>query len=258
MDTLVPGFAAGVAEASLVQPLDLIKTRFQLNKGKNSSILSSVQSIVAEGGITRFYRGGGVEIGSIVAARSTCFIVYDFMRGEIDKLISGDVLVSGVTGVLAALPEAVVVTPFQVVKVRMQSKENLNRYSSPSHCLKSIISEEGWLSLFSGLSATMFRNGIWTGIYFGTISQLSMFPTAISGFIAGAFGCLFNTPFDVVKSRLQSSPSNSSLLSLLFSICESEGVFSLYKGLMPKLLRMSVGGSISITVFTSVKSLMAI
>eukprot|EP01060_Flectonema_neradi_P011290 TRINITY_DN1838_c0_g1_i3.p1 TRINITY_DN1838_c0_g1~~TRINITY_DN1838_c0_g1_i3.p1 ORF type:complete len:259 (+),score=43.79 TRINITY_DN1838_c0_g1_i3:92-868(+) len=258
MEAVIPGIAAGVAEAALVQPLDLIKTRFQLNTKKNSSILRSAASIYREGGLSRFYRGGGVEIASIVVARSTCFIVFDSLKATVGTFIENDVAVSGATGVLAAIPEAVVVTPFQVVKIRMQSKECVGRYSSSSHCFRSILKDEGWLTLSSGLTATMFRNGIWTGIYFATMSHLSIFPTAVSGFLAGSFACLFNTPFDVVKSRLQLAPSGSTVPSLLLSISKSEGILSLYKGLLPKLLRMGVGGSISITVFTSVKSLMTV
>ena len=43
----------------------------------------------------------------------------------------------------AGVPEAAVVTPFQVVKVRLQAKEHLGRYHGTLHCLRTVLAEEG-------------------------------------------------------------------------------------------------------------------
>ena len=51
------GGIAGVVEAVVVQPLELIKVRFQLNHGNNPSIASCARDIIAEGGPSRLFRG---------------------------------------------------------------------------------------------------------------------------------------------------------------------------------------------------------
>lgn len=51
------GGIAGIVEAVVVQPLELIKVRFQLNHGNNPSITSYARDIIAEGGPSRLFRG---------------------------------------------------------------------------------------------------------------------------------------------------------------------------------------------------------
>eukprot|EP00985_Skeletonema_marinoi_P015448 scaffold7986_cov70-Skeletonema_marinoi.AAC.2 len=58
------GGIAGAIEAILVQPLELIKVRFQLNHGHNGSIISCARGILLEGSadgatmkVSRLFRG---------------------------------------------------------------------------------------------------------------------------------------------------------------------------------------------------------
>jgi solute carrier family 25 2-oxodicarboxylate transporter 21 len=88
----------------------------------------------------------------------------------------------------------------------------------------------------------------------------------VSGAVSGTFATIFNTPFDVVKSRIQneivpiSSPSmqtriyRNTFQSLLY-LYRAEGFSSLYKGFLTKVLKMSVGGGVSIAVFEAICSL---
>ena len=47
------GALAGAVECCTVQPLDIVKTRHQLNPGVNSGVLAALKSLVREGGVKR-------------------------------------------------------------------------------------------------------------------------------------------------------------------------------------------------------------
>lgn len=72
------------------------------------------------------------------------------------------------------------------------------------------------MALFNGLEATMWRHAVWNGAYFGlifTVKDLMPKPKdpnqqRVTNFTAGTIGGIIatavNTPFDVVKTRIQS------------------------------------------------------
>lgn len=81
----------------------------------------------------------------------------------------------------------------------------------------------------------------------------------ISGTIGGTFGTFFNTPFDVVKSRIQNSPRIKGqapkynwAFPALATLLREEGFRALYKGFAPKVLRMGPGGGVLLVVYTNV------
>jgi solute carrier family 25 2-oxodicarboxylate transporter 21 len=132
-------------------------------------------------------------------------------------------------------------------------------------CLKKIVKNEGILALYNGLEATMMRHITWNAGYFGVIfqikAQLPAKPELLNNFIAGTIGgcvgTVLNTPFDVVKSRIQNSPRtilpskyNWSIPSL-FIVAREEGFWALYKGFVPKVLRLGPGGGILLVVYTA-------
>jgi hypothetical protein len=41
------------------QPLEMLKTRFQINAGGHLRLIPTIREIVAEGGVKQLYRGGG-------------------------------------------------------------------------------------------------------------------------------------------------------------------------------------------------------
>ncbi|CAK0863310.1 unnamed protein product [Prorocentrum cordatum] len=139
------GAFAGFVETLAVQPLDLVKTRFQLNKQRNPSVAAALRELVAEGGAGRLYRGLLPELAGNVPTRMGMWAGKDFAsRGSAGSRVwrsglerraptsSPTPAASAWTelgaGLLAGLPEAVATTPFQVVKVRMMSRENNGLY----------------------------------------------------------------------------------------------------------------------------------
>lgn len=56
------GAISGVIEGVTIQPLEMLKTRFQINTGEPLRIIPTIKEIIKEGGVLQLYRGGLPEI----------------------------------------------------------------------------------------------------------------------------------------------------------------------------------------------------
>lgn len=83
----------------------------------------------------------------------------------------------------------------------------------------------------------------------------------VAGAIAGTVGTMINTPFDVVKSRIQMQRKGAGVPKYVWTIpgvamvWREEGVKALYKGFGPKVLRLGPGGGILLVVYDYVSAL---
>lgn len=145
-------------------------------------------------------------------------------------------------------------------------------YASTAACARSIIQTEGLFKIYAGLEPLIWRNAVWNGAYFMVIGTVAnMLPTApdasraerlskkfASGLVGSCLGTLLNTPFDVVKSRMQNQRAGSTkytwTLPSLKTVLQEEGFRALYKGLGPRLVRLGPGGGIMIVAFDTVAS----
>ena len=236
------------------------------------------------------------ELAGMIPKSSVMFGTYGLARRYLaeDMQLGDTAYVSAMSGLIAGAPEATIVTPAQIVKVRLQAKEHRGKYRGPIDCIGKLYREEGLLAFTIGLPPTIWRNCIWNTIYFGTMHKVKqLFPksdkythfenmciTFTSGLAGAGFATCFNAPFDVVKSRMQSqllynpilmSPNPSmmtipidmpktplkyrSTMQSLYTILTEEGLASCYKGFRPKIIRMSVGGAVAMCVYEFIVSL---
>ena len=105
----------------------------------------------------------------------------------------------------------------------------------------------------------------------------------IAGSIAGTIGTFFNTPFDVAKTRVQNALPGSAAwgeiyggagssagngknttrgygpvtLPLMGRIVREEGAAALWRGFVPKVVRLGPGGGIMLVVFEAVADFLA-
>jgi solute carrier family 25 2-oxodicarboxylate transporter 21 len=204
----------------------VVKTRFQLQKGKSEykSILDCFGKIVRAEGVSRLYRGILAPILVEAPKRATKFAANE----QYSKLYLGltgqkrmTQSLSVATGVSAGITEAFVVVSFELVKIRMQDAANAGKYKNTFDCVAKIFREEGPLAFFKGLESTIWRHASWNGGYFGVIHgvkaslpkanspQETLMNNFIAGSIGGTVGTILNTPFDVVKTRIQNQHTSS-------------------------------------------------
>ncbi|KAK2460419.1 hypothetical protein APHAL10511_007584 [Amanita phalloides] len=264
----VAGAIAGVSEILTFYPLDVVKTRMQLSTGKNPSLFNSFSSIIKEEGIGRLYRGLVPPLLLEAPKRAVKFASNDFW-GKTYLQLSGEAKMtqelSILTGCSAGATESFVVVPFELVKIKLQDKSST--FKGPTDVVKQIVRKEGLLGLYAGMESTFWRHFWWNGGYFGCIFQVrALLPKAenqqsqllnnfISGSIGGFAGTALNTPFDVVKSRIQGAtkvagvtPKYNWTYPALVTIAREEGMAALYKGFVPKVLRLAPGGGVLLLV----------
>lgn len=175
------------------------------------------------------------------------------------------------TGASAGATEAFVVVPFELIKIRLQDRASAGKYNGMIDCVVKTVKAEGPLALYNGLESTLWRHILWNAGYFGCIFQVrALLPEAkdqsqkvrndlVAGATGGTFGTVLNTPMDVVKSRIQNSPKIAGSIPkynwawpAVGTVMKEEGFRALYKGFLPKVLRLGPGGGILLVVFTGV------
>jgi len=276
-----------------MHPLDLLKTRFQLSS-KRLRVVSHLGTIARERrpalattataatamttAVTsaavnplRLWRGSFPAVAMQAPRGALKFSINAASTSWLEKTQYQHFVAGGITGIT----ESVVITPFELIKVRLQAQDKLAAYTNSYHALRTIINKEGVASLWRGLESTLWRNGSWNAAYFGSIDVvrkrvhhwLEPYTTPeirhfVAGTIGGSIGACFSTPIDVAKSRIQntiiaSSSSSSSLSKSLvpwtipsvIAIGKQEGILGLYRGFVPKLLRLGPGGGLLLVTF---------
>ncbi|KAM5462905.1 mitochondrial FAD carrier protein flx1 [Microsporum audouinii] len=165
----IAGFTAGVCSTLVVHPLDIVKTRLQVDRFSSSRIGSSLRIIrdisLNEGGIQAFYRG----LTPNLVGNSVSWGLYFLWYGKIKELLSvargaGDgagrlssldyFLASGTSGVLTTI----LTNPIWVIKTRMLSTgaHVPGAYPSMISGLRQIYRTEGFSGFYQGLVPAMF------------------------------------------------------------------------------------------------------
>ncbi|KAH8824000.1 mitochondrial carrier domain-containing protein [Flagelloscypha sp. PMI_526] len=263
------GAFAGITEILTFYPLDVVKTRAQLATGKaEHGLVGTMRQIIKTEGVGRLYRGLVPPLLMEAPKRAVKFAANDFW-GKTYLGLTGEKKMtqnlSIVTGCTAGATESFVVVPFELVKIKLQDKTST--FKGPMDVVKQIIQKEGVLGLYAGMESTMWRHFWWNGGFFGVIftvrGQLPKAETQkqqlLNNFISGSFGgfagTVLNTPFDVVKSRIQGYnkvpgvvPKYNWTYPALVTIFREEGPAALYKGFVPKVLRLAPGGGVLLLV----------
>lgn len=74
---------------------------------------------------------------------------------------------------------------------------------------------------------------------------------AMVGFMAGGTAVLANTPVDTLKTRMQGLDASKykNMFDCILKISRNEGVLALYKGLLPRFMRLSLQASVIFTLY---------
>lgn len=281
----ISGSLGGVVEACCLQPIDVIKTRLQLDRGgAYKGIAHCGSTVVRTEGVRALWKGltpfaTHLTLKYTLRMGSNAMFQTVFKDSETGKVSNHGRLLSGFgAGVLEALA---IVTPFEVVKIRLQQQKGLSpelfKYKGPIHCARTIVREESILGLWSGAAPTVMRNGTNQAVMFtaknsfdvllwnkheGDGQALQPWQSMISGFLAGTAGPFCTGPFDVVKTRLMAQTRDGEgglkykgMVHAIRTIYAEEGLVALWRGLLPRLMRIPPGQAIMWAVADQVTGL---
>lgn len=185
-------------------------------------------------------------------------------------------------GLGSGITEAVlVVTPAEVCKIRLQAQYHSTldpaqvahrKYKNVIQTAYLVAKEEGPTALYKGLLPTTLRQGCNQAVNFSAyqygktqllnfqkIAELPSWQALLLGGISGGLGPIVNNPLDVCKTRLQKQsnlngpPKYKGLLHALATIAREEGLFALWKGLTPRLMRIMPGQAITFMTYEFVE-----
>jgi len=271
----VSGAVAGALGAAVTTPLEVLKTRLQVQtRRKYRTILGSLGLIVREEGIRGLYRGLAPTLLALPPNWAIYFCTYEALRGYfVETQTYGTVTVNAISATGAGLVTCVSTNPLWVVKTRFQvqgiqsfkssHKVFTKDYSSTLGALLRIAREEGFRGLYSGLGPSIF------GVANVTImlplyeelkvlaatrlgkkkSELQAGELAASSALAKAVASSITYPHEVVRSRMQISGRCASILPTCREILSEGGLRAFYRGCATNLTRTMPTAAVTFTSF---------
>jgi solute carrier family 25 phosphate transporter 23/24/25/41 len=279
MRHLIAGGVAGAVSRTSTAPLDRIKVFLQVHgrscPATSSGIVGCVRSMVLEGGVLSMWRGNGINILKIAPESALKFMAYEqgkrFIKGKSNRELK--IEERFVAGSLAGAFSQSVIYPLEVMKTRLALRKT-GEYKSIADLTLKMYKSEGFRVFYKGYIPNLLGILPYAGIDLAVYETLKKFylrrqdratrePPIIlllsCGTISSACGQLASYPLALVRTRLQATSGyDNSMVGLFKAILENEGVFGLYRGLMPNFLKVAPAVSISYVVYERVRGAMGV
>lgn len=255
---LAGGMAGGIG-VTTVYPIDLVKTRMQNQRSgcrvKYKSSLDCFQKIIKTEGVLGLYRGLRPQLLGVAPEKAIKLAVNDIIKSLYqDKILTSNQTLglNILSGSLAGLSQVIITNPLEITKIRLQVHGEMNPNKPLS--LFTVVNELGIRGLYKGSRACMMRDVPFSAIYFPVYTylrsgfendgEISGTNQILVGSIAGVAAAGTTTPMDVVKTRLQVKTvpgelTYNGIIDCYQKIIKHEGPKSLFKGIIPRVLRSS-------------------
>nr|CAD1844827.1 unnamed protein product [Ananas comosus var. bracteatus] len=272
----IAGALAGTLVSVCLHPIDTIKTIIQANGASQKSFSDILRHIITEKGVVGLYRGISSNITSSAPISAIYTFTYESVKGALIPVLPKEYhsLAHCIAGGCSSLATSFVFTPSERIKQQMQVG---SQYQNCWNALIGCLEKGGITSLYVGWGAVLCRNIPHSVIKFYTYerlkqlfltaaapnSTLSSWQTLVCGGLAGSTAALFTTPFDVVKTRLQTQTPGTlckydGVLHALQEITKQEGLQGLYRGLAPRLAMYVSQGAIFFASYEFLKAICAL
>lgn len=271
--SFILGSFAGMIGASIVYPIDMIKTRMQNQKGNSlyTSYLDCFKKLIKNEGFLGLYSGLLPQIIGVAPEKAIKLTLNDLIRGFGKRQsLNGDITIGWeiLAGSTAGLCQVVVTNPLEVSKIRLQTQgeyvrqlREQGKIINPKSALE-VVRELGLKGLYRGAPACLLRDIPFSSIYFPTYanikkgifgldpgkqgkrSNLEPWELLVSGALAGMPAAFLTTPCDVIKTRIQSKTNMGDIpytgISDTFKrILREEGIRAFFKGGIARVCRSS-------------------
>ncbi|KAI0033494.1 mitochondrial tricarboxylate transporter [Vararia minispora EC-137] len=172
-----------------------------------------------------------------------------------------------VAGATAGAIEAFVTYPTEFVKTRSQFG---GKKEGPLTIVRNTLKVQGVKGLYSGCSALVVGNSIKAGVRFVSYDyfksgladsegKVSPARSLLAGLGAGVMESIFAvTPSETIKTKLiddakRPNPQYRGLVHGTVQIVKQEGIFGIYRGLFPVMMRQGANSAVRFTTYTTLK-----
>ena len=272
-ETLLVGGVAGAVGATVVFPLDMVKTRLQ-NQGSGGgggadklyrNPLHCFRTILRAEGARGFYRGLGANLVGIMPEKAIKFAVNDALGAALNPDPGGTAPLpldrQALAGAGAGFCQVVATTPMEMVKIRLQLQATLP--AARRQTAAQLVRALGLVGLYRGTLATLLRDVPYSVVFFPAYAALRealavgggtgdgtqggvILPvpvpigaTLVAGAAAAALAAGVVTPCDVVKTRLQVAGARrrypGGVRECFATMLREEGAGALFKGAGPRM-----------------------
>lgn len=267
------GATGAVLANALVYPLDIVKTRLQVQvktkpgeapiadsdatEPHYDSTWDAITKIVADDGVKGLYTGMSGSLLGVASTNFAYFYWYSVVRAlyfrSVKSAAAPSTAVELALGAIAGAVAQLCTIPVAVVTTRQQTQRKEERKGMLETAREVIDGEDGVSGLWRGLKASLVLV-VNPAITYGAYERLKpvLFPGKVlkpwEAFVLGALSKSLATiatqPLIVAKVGLQSKPPPArqgkpfkSFVEVMRFIIDNEGVLGLFKGIGPQILK---------------------
>uniref|UniRef100_T2M9G7 Solute carrier family 25 member 40 n=1 Tax=Hydra vulgaris TaxID=6087 RepID=T2M9G7_HYDVU len=229
-----------------------------------SSTMDAFFKIAKFEGFATLWKGLSPYLVQMVPQTVIYFTAYDQLKVKFGYVEGKASVIAPLSaGVTARTFAVVAMSPIEMLRTKLQSKKNLG-YRELVKNLQTTINGEGIFCLWKGIGPTLFRDVPFSGFYWLFYELLksnnpspTLFSTFLSGAISGMFAAGLTTPFDVVKTYRQielGEIKNGKHVSrftfaVMIRLYKTKGFSSLFTGLYPRLMKVSLSCAVMISTY---------
>ncbi|XP_017101159.2 calcium-binding mitochondrial carrier protein Aralar1 isoform X1 [Drosophila bipectinata] len=255
------GSFAGAVGATVVYPIDLVKTRMQNQRA--GSYIGEVayrnswdcfKKVIRHEGALGLYRGLLPQLMGVAPEKAIKLTVNDLVRDKLtDKKGNIATWAEVLAGGCAGASQVVFTNPLEIVKIRLQVAGEIA--SGSKIRAWSVVRELGLFGLYKGARACLLRDVPFSAIYFPTYAHTKAMMADKDGYnhpltllaagaIAGVPAASLVTPADVIKTRLQvvarsGQTTYTGVWDATKKIMAEEGPRAFWKGTAARVFRSS-------------------
>lgn len=276
VNTVISGGIAGAVTATLVCPLDVLKTRLQVpGKGAQyNGLAAGLVRILRQEGVRGLYRGLTPTLIALIPNWAVYFTVYERLKTSLSSLYKGSTAgVHMASAAVAGAATVVVTNPLWVVKTRLITEGmglNYNwvtkaKYRGTFNALARIWREEGGAALYSGLGPSVFgilHVVVQFPIYeylktsFATqngrsVEELHPVDLVAAATISKMIASTMTYPHEVIRTQMHIKGSGP-ILGLVREtqyIMATDGLRGLYRGCGVNLIRTVPASALTFTCY---------
>lgn len=183
---LTTGACARVAAGFVLNPMTVLKVRYESSHYSYSSLAGAARDIVAKEGVRGFFAGFGATAVRDAPYAGLYVLIYEQAKAQLGALssavsdttgegaafrtASSSASINFVSGVVAAMTATTMTNPFDAIKTRLQIAPG--RYRNMVQAAKIMLQEEGVRSMFSGLSLRIGRKAISSALTWTVYEEL--------------------------------------------------------------------------------------